>query len=378
MAHNTRQISLNQLTTLIIIFLIGGSTLSSTARYSGQNIWIVVLISGFLGAILFTIYHRISKVHNYQGFPNILKSTFGSFLGTIMLLFYAGFFLFRTMAVGNYMTAMAQETLMYGANQRLVIAMLLVTLIITILYGLNVIARSSEIFLFIIIFCMVPFLLAIFTSNVFNTENLVPILAHGLPGISQDLVRTTFLPFGELFVFLMLFTYVAPKEHKGILKRSYIAIIVSALIMIAIDLTTVALLGSTLTANFEYSFYNAMQLVGIQGFLERLDPLAIVIIMTGEYFKLVIYLYATVLAIQSLNKKFNFKITLFLISILLFFLSPLVHLQENGIRMETSTIQVLAIFVLAIPLIIWIASEIQFKKKKKNNLQKSETSPEPT
>lgn len=361
--HNTRQIKLNQLTTLIMLFLIGGSALSSTARYSGQNIWIVLLFAGACGIILFTMYHRISKVHHHKGLPDILKSTFGTFLGTLILFIYAGFFLFRTISIGNYMTAMAQETLMFSVNHRIVIIMLLTTVIISTLYGLNVIGRSSEIFLFIIMVCLMPFLLAIFTSSVFKTENLIPILAEGVPAIAQDVIRSTFFPYGELVVFLMLFSYVAPKENKHILKRSYMAIILSVVIMIAIDLTTIALIGANLTSNFEYSFYNAMQLAGIKGFLERLDPLAIVIMVASEYFKLVIYFFVTVLACQALNKRFNFKIMLILTSCLVFFLSPLVNVHETGFMMDVVPFRILPIFELALPLLIWMVSEIRFKNK---------------
>jgi len=353
-----------------MLFLIGGSALSSTARYSGQNVWIVMLFAGFFGAILFTIYHRISKIHQYKGLPDILKSTFGKFLGTIMLLIYAGFFLFRTLSVGNYMSMMAQETLMWGANHRTVIVMLMITVVIATLYGLNAIGRSSEVFLIIIIICMMPFLLAIFTSDVFKTENLIPVLAEGVPGIAQDVVRTTFFPYGELVVFLMLFPYIAPKK-TGILKRSYIAITISVLLMIVIDLTTVALIGATLTSNFEYSFYNAMQLVGMKGFLERLDPLAVVIMVASEYFKLVIYFFVTVLAFQALNKRFNFKIVLSLITILIFFLAPVVKVHETGFMMDFMPFKILPIFELAIPLAIWIVSEIRFRKKHPKQPEKS-------
>ena len=376
--NHTRQLNLNQLTTLIILFLIGGSALSSTARYSGQNAWIVVLFAGIFGAILFTIYHRISKVHDHQGLPNILKSTFGKYLGTTILLVYAGFFLFRTISVGNYMSAMAQQTLMFGASQRIVIVMLMTTVIISTLYGLRVIGRSSEIFLFIILICMLPFLLAFFTSDVFKTENLVPVLAEGVPGIAQDVLRTTFFPYGELIVFLMLFPYIAKEQNKGILKRSYIAITISIVLMIAINLTTVALIGATLTSNFEYSFYNAMQLAGLKGFLERLDPLAVVIMIAGEYFKLVIYFFVTVLAFQALHKKFNFKITLTLLAILTFFLAPVVNVHETGFMMDIMPFRILPIFELAIPLLIWIVSEIRFRKKDHHKPQLITINPEPT
>lgn len=377
MNNNTRQISLNQLTSLIMLFLFGGSALSSTARYSGQNVWIVLVLSGILGVMLFTIYHRISKVHNYKGLPDILKSTFGKYLGTTVLLLYALFFLFRTLTVGNYMTAMAQETLMFGANQHLVIIMLLITVIISTLYGLNIIGRSSEIFLFIIIICLMPFLLSVFSNDLFNIDNIIPILDEGLQGIAKDIVRTTFFPYGELFVFLMIFPYIAPKENKDILKRSYIAITISVLLMIAIDLTTVALLGAGLTENFEYSFYNAMQLVGFQGFLERLDPLAIVIMVASEYFKLVIYFFVTILAFQALNKRFKFKIILILFSILILFLAPVLKVEDTEFMMNVVPFTILPIFELVIPILIWIVSEIRFRKKDKPQINSTTINPEP-
>ena len=377
MSHNTRQLTLNQLTTLIMLFLIGGSALSSTARYSGQNVWIVLLISGFFGVLLFTMYHRISKIHHYQPFPDLLKSTFGKFFGTIMLLIYISFFFFRGLSVGNYMTAMAQETLMFGVSHRVVIIMLLMTLIISSLYGLNVIGRTSEIFLFIIIICLLPFLFAIFTSDLFNTENLIPIFAEGVPGIAEDVVRTTFFPYGELVTFLMLFPYVAPKQQSKILKRSYIAITIAVLLMIAIDLTTVALIGATLTSNFEYSFYNAMQLVGLKGFLERLDPLAMVIMIASEYFKLVIYFFVTILALQALHKKFNFKIILAIFSIVTFLVAPVSKVHETGFMMDVVPFKVLPIFELGIPLVIWIVSEVRFRKKQQRSVQQPSTATNP-
>lgn len=366
MNQNTRLLSLNQLTTLTILFLIGGSALSSTARYSGQNVWIVLLFAGLFGAILFTIYYRISKVHGFKDFSDIMRATFGKALGTLFLLTYAGFFLFRTISVGNYMSAMAQETLMVGANHRTVIIMLLLTIIISALYGINNIGRSSEIFLVIILICMIPFLLAIFTSDVFKTENLIPILAEGVPGIAQDIARTTFFPYGELVVFLMLFPYVAKKDNKKIIKRGYIGIFIAVILMIAIDLTIVALIGVNLTTNFEYSFYNAMQLVGLRGFLERLDPLAIVIMVASEYFKLAIYFFVTIIAFQALHKRFKFKATLTVISILIFFIAPLVKVHETGFMMDVIPFRILPIFELAIPLLIWVVSEIKFRKKKEH------------
>jgi len=361
--NNPRSLNYNQLTMLIMFFLIGGSGLSATSRYSGQNAWIVLLFAGLFAGILFTLYHRISKVHQHQGLPDVLKSTFGKVLGTIILFIYACFFLFRTISVGNYMSAMAQETLMLGVNHHVVIAMLMVTVIVSALYGLNVIGRTSEIFMFIIIIFLIPFLIAPFTSDSFRVANLVPILADGPLGIVEDIARATMFPYAELIVFLMLFPYVTPVDDKKILKRSYIAIIISTVLMIAIDIVTVGLIGATLTENFEYSFFNAMQLVRLSGFLERLDPLAIVIMVASEYFKLVIYFFITVLCFQALHQKFNFKIVLSILIVIIFFLAPIIPPPEAAFLKNTLPFRILPTFQLIIPLIIWIVSEIRFRNK---------------
>ena len=361
--NNTRSLNHNQLTTIIMFFLIGGSALSSTSRYSGQNAGIILLFAALFGGIIFTLYHRISKIHQHQGLPDILKSTFGKTFGTILLFSYACFFLFRTISVGNYMSAMAQETLMSGVNHRVVITMLLVTVIVSALYGLKVIGRTSEIFMFIIIAFLIPFLITPFTSDSFQTAHLMPILADGPLGIAPDIARSTMFPYAELVVFLMLFPYVTPVDDKKILKRSYIAIIVSTVLMIAIDIITVGLIGATLTSNFEYSFSNAMQLAGLSGFLERLDPLAIVIMVASEYFKLAIYFFITILCFQALHQKFNFKIVLSVLVVVIFFLAPIMHPPETNFLMNTLPFRILPPFQLIMPLIIWIVSEIRFRNK---------------
>ena len=366
MMNKTRNINLNQLMTLMILFLIGGSALASTGRYSGQDVWIVILVGGAIGALLFTMYLRISKLHDYKEFPTILKSCFGKYLGICLTFIYAGFFLFRTFSIGNFMSTMAQQTLMYGASTRLVITLLLATVIFASIHGLTSISRSSEIFFIIIIICLLPFLMSVFTNGTFKTANLVPVLAEGFPRIGQDISRIVFFPFGELVVFLMIFPYMKKSENKQILKRGYIAISIAVLLMIAIDLTTVALIGASLTSSFEYSFFNAMQLAGMNGLLERLDPLAVVIMVVSEYFKLVLFFFSTLLAIQALNKKFEFKYILILISFIIFIFAPLVNFEQLDFLLETMPFKILPIFELVIPVIILIISEIKHRKQKKS------------
>lgn len=358
-----QKVNLNQMMTLMILFLT--SALATTAKHAGQNVWITLLISGIGGALIITLCYRLSHLHGHKDLAHILRACFGTFLGKVVLLVYACFFFIRTISVGNFMSAMAQQTLMFGANHNVVVLLLIFTITLTSLYGLNAIGRSSEIFLVITVLCLIPFATTVFSSRMFNTENLVPILAEGLPGIAKNTARAFFLPYSELIVFLGIFPYVAFGEGQSnkILKRSYIAIVVSLVLLITMNLITVALLGANLTLNFEYAFYNAMQLAGMNGLLQRLDALAIIIMVVTSYFKLVIYFFVTILTFQTLSKRFKFKWVVAVISVLIFFVSPLIK-GSSQFTYETVPFKILPPFTVVIPLIAYLISEAKHRFKK--------------
>ena len=364
MNNNTQGINLNQLMTLIMLFLIGGALGANPGRYAGQNVWIAYLIGALLGTLLFTMYYRISKIHDHQSLLQIFKSCFGKYIGMFLLLVYAIFFLLRTISIGNFISEMAQQTLMIGANQRLTIALLIIPLVVGSLYGLKSIGRSSEILFVITIICLIPFITTVFFTHTFKVEKLLPILAEGLFSIRNDIVRVAFIPHGSLFMFLTLFPYVAKEQNKGILKRSYIAIGVSVLIMITIEIITVGVLGATLTANSSYTFYSAVRAASMNGLFARFDPLAIIITINSLYFELLLFFFASVLIIQSLHKKFNFKFVVVIVSILIFIVAPFIKIQSVSFVLNTLPFKILPIFELGIPLLIFIISEIKHRKKK--------------
>ena len=364
---DTRSISLNQLMTLMILFLVGGSILANIGRYSGQNIWLVILLGGVLGTVYFSIYYRISKLNQHKGLPDILKNCFGKWLGAILITIYAGFFLFRSILIGNTMTAMTESTLMYGSNHRLIMSLLLIAVICGSLYGLKAIGRSSEILFFVTIICLIPFFVTVFSTGVFKYANLIPILAEGIGGIREDVFRISFFPFGDLVIFLMLFQFVPKQKKDQILSRSYIAILIAILLLISVNVTNIALLGSDLNESFLYPFYNAMQLAGMNGLLERLDPLAVIIIVITGYFKVVLYFYAGILATQSLSQKFKYKWILSIATVGVFILAPRIKLGNINFTLNILPFKILPIFELGIPLIVWIISEIKHRKKRKDS-----------
>lgn len=364
----TSRISLNQMLTLLVLFLSSSATLVSVGRFSGQDVWIAILISSVLGTILYTIYYRISKLHGFQSLPEIIRDIFGKWIGGVVILAYIGYFLFLTTALLKSTSDMVNATLMIDANHLLVIGLLMIPILYGLVLGVNVIGRSSELLFYIVCLCFIPLLIAVFTSDIFKFENLMPVLEKGFSSLKKDIYTLTLFPYGEAITFLFIFPLI-PNDNKGkILKYSYIAIALATFILLGIDVMNVGILGANLTENFIYPFFNAMKMVGISVLFERVDPLAIIILMTTCFFKISIYFYGALICLEKIVVRFNYRQLAIPVGILLVIAATRISVNrvENiHLAISENPKWLLPIFQLAIPGVIWLVSEIKYRKHPK-------------
>ena len=108
-------------------------------------------------------------------------------------------------------------------------------------------------------------------------------------------------------------------------------------------------------------------------FFERLDPLAIIILMTTCFFKICVYFYAGTSLINGVFKKINHKIISLPILVVMCLCGA--HFQESQVEnlnqiLNVNPTYLLPIFELAIPVLVWIISEIKYHK---HPIEKSET-----
>lgn len=364
----TSRISLNQLLTLLVLFLSSSATLVNVGRFSGQDVWITILISSVLGSILFAIYYRISKLHGFRGLPEIISDIFGKWIGGVMILSYIGYFLFLTMGLLKSTADMVQATLMIDANITLVIVLLMIPIVYGLILGINAIGRSSELLFYVTCISLLPLLIATFTTDIFKFENLLPVLGKGFFTLKTDIYTMTLFPYGEAITFLLIFPLI-PNDRKGkILKYSYVAIAIATVILLGIAIMNIGILGADLTEKFIYPFFNAMKMVGISVLFERVDPLAIIILMMTCFFKLSIYFYAGLACLEKIVARFNYRQLAIPIAIML--IIGATYISSNRIENIYRAIIVnpkwlLPIFQLAIPGIIWIVSEFKYREHPK-------------
>lgn len=364
----TSRISLNQMSALMVLYLIGSATLTNIGRMSGQNIWIVLLCSSLIGGALYTLYYRISKLHGFASLANITKDVFGKYVGGLLALVYGLYFLYQSIRLLKSTSDLIQVTLMIDANIYLIMGLMMAVIVYALILGVNTLGRASELLFYVVIISFIPLVFAVFTSDIFKLDNLLPILEKGWYGIRKDIYTVSMHPYGELITFLCILPLIPNKQTNKILKYSYLNIALATFFLIVIDVINVGILGSELTYNFVYPFYNSMKMVGVNVFFERLDPLAVIIVMTTCFFKISLYFYASLSCFDSLSQKFNYRQLALPLAIIVVILGK--YLTTNRVENLYLAIHehprlLFPVFQIAFPLLIWLISEVKYRKHPK-------------
>ncbi|SFM49213.1 spore germination protein KB [Gracilibacillus orientalis] len=355
-----RQISTIQLFALIVTFEIGSTTLFALGVGAKQDAWIVVLVSFILSFILLWVYTQIPKYYPQQNFAEILHDCLGVILAKPLLFLYSMYFLgqathnFYEFGVLIKITALPNTPL-------LVILYLFIVVMIYILHkGIEVIARSIEIFIPYLFFFLLAAYFLNMISGEFELTNLLPIFGEGFQPILAEVPKVVAFPFGEMVVFLTIWHYV--KEQGYIRKTTFIAVSVSTFLLLIAQIVFIAVLGVELTASSEIPLLEAMLSVHVAMIFTNLDIIGVFIMFIGGFYKTAMHFFGFSLMFTWLLNKSNSKWVITIFGLALPFLSILRFENLDDQRwkgMEGSVYNILLYALL--PLLLLLI--IKVKKK---------------
>ncbi|MGP4042145.1 GerAB/ArcD/ProY family transporter [Gracilibacillus sp. D59] len=359
-----RQISNIQLFALIVAFEIGSTTLFALGIGAKQDAWIVVLVSFILSFFLLWLYTQIPKYYTNQNFAEILNDCLGVILAKPLLFLYSMYFLgqatfnFYEFGVLIKMTALPQTPL-------LVILYIFIMVMVYMLHkGIEVIARSVEIFLPYLFFLLLASYFLNMISGEFQLVNLLPILGDGYQPVLKEIPKVVAFPFGEMVVFLTIYHYVKKQEY--IRKTTFIAVTVSTFLLLIAQIVFIAVLGPELTATSEVPLLEALLSVKVGMIFTNLDIIVVFIMFIGGFYKTALHFYGFTLVFSWLLNKANAKWIIIIFGLALPFLSILRFENLDDQRWKGMGGGVYNILVYALlPLLILLI--IKVKKKHNNN-----------
>jgi spore germination protein KB len=364
------KISAIQLFAMIFMFELGSALVVSYGITAKKDAWLAILLGMFGGLILFFIYYFLFRQYPNLPLTGYARKIFGKYVGWIIGLLYVVFLLYDAARdLRDFGDLLLSSTL--TETPLLAINILLVLAICYVLYlGIEVLARTAEVFVVILIFIgFTGNLLVYFSGNV-DIHNLQPFLENGWkPIVTTAFPLTTFFPFGEMIVFTMLLPYLnRPELTKKVWLSS---VILSGLILSYTTSLNIAVLGVEAVERSTFPLLSTIGKVNLFDFIQRMDVLVVFTLLINMFFKIAILFYGAVIGIVDLFNLKNHQQIVLPAGIILIFLSMTIasdfveHIEEGQ---KTAQYYFFPLIMVIIPLFMLLVTLIRngFKKKSRS------------
>lgn len=368
------KISVIQLFALMFILEMGTSLVIPYGIDAKKDAWLAILIGMCIGIILFFIYSFL-----FRQYPNLLltgyaKKVFGKYLGWVIGLLYIISFLYEA----AHQTRSFGELLLSSTMTETPLLAIIISFVLTICYvlylGIEVLGRTAEVFIVILVFLGFIGNLFVFFSGTVDLHNLQPFLENGWKPIVTTASReTSQFPFGQMVVFLMLLPYL---NQPGLYKKVWLSALISGGLVLSYTISlNIAVLSVDVVERTTFPLLSTIGKVNLFEFIQRLDAIVVFTMLITVFFKASIFFYCSLVGIVDLFNLKNHQQIIFPIGCILIFCSMNLssnyseHIEEGNI----SNIYMLTNYKIIIPLLMLIVTLIRNGFKKKGRSKSNET-----
>lgn len=294
-------ISLSQLLTLLINFLLGSAIVVGIGGDAKNDAWIAIALASFIGIGIIWFYHLLINMLPEKNLFQLLEYCLGRKAAIVLALFYSVYFFYISSRVVRDFGELIASAIMPNTPIEVTSVTFSLLMGYVVYLGIECLARTSEIFtpyLFTFFLLLTIFL---FSSGNASVEQIQPILGNGLwPVLHTALTDISFFPYGEMIVFTVFLANVTNKKYR--LRISFIGVAVATVLLVSLSLLMVMTLGTDSMLRSNFPLLSAARNVSIGNFIERIDALVVFIMMLGIFVKGTIFLYG---GLKGLEYIFN-------------------------------------------------------------------------
>jgi spore germination protein KB len=358
-----------QLFVLIMLFVVGSTTLFALGIEAKQDAWIVVLLASLIGLGFLWIYTQIPACYPNKNFSEILTESIGRKLAIPLLFIYACYFLSGASFNFYEFGALIKMTALPMTPLIVILYIFMFVSVYILLLGFEVLARTGEILLPIFLIFLVTIYIFTMFSGQFDISSLQPVLGNGIePVIGKTLLEVVVFPFGELVVFIMFWHYVNKQEL--ILKTSFLAMGLSAFLIIFSLIVILSVLGPELAANAEIPLLETILSINIAEIITNLDLLAVLIMFIGGFYKMSLHFYGGVLAITWIFKIKNPKWVIIILGLIFPIYNTIrfEHIAYHrwlGMQVHIYVITAISVLTVLLFMVIFLKKKVLSSKKRR-------------
>ncbi|RAS73579.1 GerAB/ArcD/ProY family transporter [Priestia endophytica] len=368
------KISVIQLFALMFIFEMGTAVVTSYGINAKKDIWLAILLGMFVGIISLFIYYFLFRQYPNLPFTGYIREIFGKYLGWIIGLLYIIYFLYTTADNIRSLGDLLVSSIL-PQTPLLAIIILFVLVMCYVLYlGIEVVGRTAEVFIVILILFGVAGNFLVLVSGDINLDNLQPFLENDwTPLLTTGLLETSNFPFNQLMVFMMLLPYL---NRPRLVKKVWLfALISGGLILCWTSSLNIAVLGIKEVEKSTFTLLLTVGKVNLFEFIQRLDVIVVFTLLITVFFKASIFFYGSLIGIVDLFKLKNHQQIILPIAFILIFLSMTIassyseHLEEGIYSVRYITVY----FHVVIPVLMVLVNLIRRRFKEKAKLKSNVT-----
>jgi len=316
------------------------------AIYAPYDFWmtsILVLIPGVISIVLATSLHT-----RFPGMTIIESSQriIGKWLGKLVGLLYFMHLLHVTGIISREYAEFVKSSFLFDTPMMFVSCALLFLAACAVRGGVNVLARSAVIFTTLF---MMPLVFLLLLIQDLNWTNILPMLSQGIvPVLKAEAVPQAWI--SELFLMTYFLPYI--NDQKKVKRWLYMVVGVIVISMALVDLVVLLLLGPD-TGNKMYPVLVAFRYMSA-GFFENLEALLLAMWVLGNFVKLGVYLYATVISSSQCCGVSDYRSLVFPIAILaaVFGIWDLPNIATLNILIRKVSVFEMPLFMIVIPLLL--------------------------
>ncbi len=361
------KVSIRQGYSLLILFLIGTTTVMVPGREANRELWLAVPMA-FLMAVPFALlFGRLLQLYPDKNLFDMQRELFGPVLGTvssvlfIVLGFHLGALVIRNFTEFIQLVSMVSLPLYYYAVPMGIVS------IWCLRAQIGTLRRGTVIVAPIIITLLI---VNIFSSvNIWETTNLKPFLEDGIWPVVREATGIWAFPFLETVLLTFALKPLSyPKMGPRMLLVSFGFV---AILLTLSNFRNIMTLGHEQMNKYYFPSYQVVSLVNVADFLQGIQVLIIVLFLVGGFAKISSCLYVATLGLAKLTGQ-HYKSLVAPVGILmtvfsLFVVDDLVDMFDFAAVYYKYYIIPVGV---VLPLLLWVVAEVKTRKQAKLQVTK--------
>lgn len=359
--RNTDVISDKQAISMIILFIIGESSIFIEGYSAKKDLWISILMAILITLPIVLMLARLHALFPNKNLLDIMEICLGKYLGKGMIILYTWFSFHTTVLILEDLGYFIKTVLFPETPYILIILVFALACAYCVKQGLEVLGKWAE--FFVIIPVSIEILIILLLIPKMDIRNIQPVFYEGLRPVIKGAFLTATFPFAYIIGLSTIFTF--SKTKNSPYKIYIVGLLIGGAIVLLTSLVSTLVIGPE--SGIYYPMYGAVSRIKIGEFIQRLDVLAAGVFLIGIYVEVTAFLLT---ACKGITKLFGFSEYRFVvIPVLLLILNVCFYEFDSMMDYFEFGREIWPYYVFPFefifPIIIWVIAEMKTRKKNK-------------